>query len=132
MSPSYSVSLAMEGGPQNGPAPVKVNSDAPVAAERTAMFLPSPTATTPPDAAVTAPATKPSVKQCRQRKAPVDGFRAFTEPAHLLVASPPTYSLVPSNAAGATSPFPVVGLPPPAAMRACHTGPDGSASRSNA
>ena len=42
MSPSYSVPLAMEGGPKNGPVPVKVNSDAPVAAETTAMLLPSP------------------------------------------------------------------------------------------
>ena len=55
MSPSYSVPSAMEEGPQNGPMPVKVNSDAPVAAERTAMLLPSPTATTPPEVTVTAP-----------------------------------------------------------------------------
>jgi hypothetical protein len=49
MSPSYSVPPAMEGGPQNGPVPVYVNSDFPVAAERTAMLLPSPAATTPPN-----------------------------------------------------------------------------------
>src|SRR5262252_1544319 len=124
MSPSYSVPPTMEGGPQNGPAAGKVNSDAPVAAERTAMLLPSPTATTPPEAAVTAPTTKPSVKQCRQMTAPVDGFKAFTEPEHLLVASPPAYSLAPLNAAGAISPFPDGGSAPPVAMRVLHTGPD--------
>src|SRR5215831_10043883 len=101
MSPSYSLPPATEGGPKNGPTPVKVNSDAPVAAETTAMLLPSPTATTPPEVTVTPPITKPSVKQCRQMKAPVDGFRAFTEPVHVLVPSPPTYSVVPSNAADA-------------------------------
>ena len=65
-------------------------------------------------------------------KAPVDGFRAFTVPAQLLVKSPPTYSVVPSHAAGAISPDPVVGFSPPVAMRLLHTGPDESASRSNA
>src|SRR5262245_6804593 len=100
MSPSYRVPLAMEGGPKNGPVPVKVNADAPVAAETTAMLLPSPTATTPPEEPVTPPSTKPSVKQCRQVKAPVDGFSAFSDPAQpwlaIVVVSPPTYSVVPS------------------------------------
>ena len=41
------------------------------------------------------------MKQCRQMKAPVDGFRAFTVPEHVFVMSPPTYSVVPSNAADA-------------------------------
>src|SRR5215468_2380107 len=132
MSPSYSVPPATEAGPQNGPVPVKVNSDAPVAAETTWIALPSPTATTPPEVAVTAPSTGPSAKQCCQMKAPVDGFSAFTVPAQPVVASPPTYSVVPSNAAGAISPVPVVGLPPPPAMRVLHTGPDESASRLNA
>src|ERR1700760_845078 len=103
MSPSYRLLPTTEGGPQNGPVSVKVNNDLPVAAETTAMVLPSPTVTTPPEAAVTAPSTGPSVKQCRQMKAPVDGFRAFTVPAQLLVESPPTYSVVPSHAAGAIS-----------------------------
>ena len=64
------------------------------------MRLPSPTATTSLDAPVTPPSTKPLVKQCRQMNAPVEGFRAFTDPAQLVVpivvASPPTYNLVPS------------------------------------
>jgi hypothetical protein len=34
-------------------------------------------------------------------KAPVDGFKAFTVPEHVFVASPPTYSVEPSNAADA-------------------------------
>src|SRR5215469_3581440 len=129
MSPSYSVPPATEAGPQNGPVPVKVNSDAPVAAETTWIALPSPTATTPPEVTVTAPSTGPSAKQCCQMKAPVDGFRAFTVPAQLLVASPPTYSVVPSHAAGAISPVPTVGFSPPVAMFLVHTGPDESASR---
>src|SRR5271157_6647280 len=132
MSPSYSVPLTMEGTPQNGPVPVKVNSDAPVAAEKTAMLLPSPTATTPPEAPVTPPSTKPSVKQCCQMKAPVDGFTAFREPVQLVVASPPMYSVVPSNAEVPTSPVPTEGSSPPPAIRSCQTGPDASAPRSNA
>ena len=102
MSPSYRLPPATEGGPQNGPAPVYVNTDAPLAAETSAMLLPSPTATTPPEVTVTPPITNPpSVKQCRQMKAPVDGFKAFTVPEHVFVMSPPTYSVVPSNAADA-------------------------------
>src|SRR5215472_75971 len=97
------------------------------------MLLPSPAVTTPPEVAVTAPSTKPpSVKQCLQMEAPVDGFSAFTVPEQPLVLSPPTYSVVPSNAAGAIEPCPIVGLLPPVATRVCHTGPDWSASRLNA
>src|SRR5215468_3336744 len=132
MSPSYKVPLAMEGGPKNVPWPVKVNTDFPVAADSTAMLLPSPMATTPPDVTVSPPSTKPPVKQCCQMMAPVDGFSAFMEPAQLPTASPPTYSVVPSNAADAISPAPVVGLPPPVAMRVLHTGPAETASRLNA
>src|SRR6476660_3333980 len=131
MSPSYSVLPTMEGGPQNGPVPVKVYRDAPLVVERTAIWLPSPTATTPPEVPVTPPITKPSVKQCCQIVAPVDGFKAFTVPAHVAVSSPPTYNVVPSNAADAISPFPIVGSEPPIAMRVLQTGPDGSASRLN-
>src|SRR6185295_9710646 len=129
MSPSYRVPPATEGGPKNGPVPVKVATVAPVAAETIATWLPSPTATTPPEVTVTPPITKPpSVKQCCQMKAPVDGFRALTLPEQLGELSPPTYSLVPSYAADAWSPCPVVGLPPPVAIRVLQTGPDGSAS----
>ena len=56
-------------------------------------------------------------------KAPVDGFKAFREPEQLFVASPPTYSVVPSNDAEATSPCPIVGLPPPIAIWVFQTGP---------
>ena len=90
------------------------------------MLLPSPTATTPPEAPVTPPSTKPpSVKQRCQMKAPVDGFKAFREPEQVPVLSPPTYRVVPSNAADAISPCPVGGLPPPIAIRVLQTGPDG-------
>src|SRR5689334_10999961 len=99
MSPSYSVAFEMEGGPKNGPVPLKVNSDAPVAAAKTAMLLPSPTATTPPDPLVTPPSTKPSWKQLRHKNAPVDGFSAFSVPEQLavptVVPSPPTYNVWP-------------------------------------
>src|SRR5215510_11846986 len=132
MSPSYRVPLATDGGPKNGPSPVKVNTDFPVAAERTAMLLPSPAATTPPEVTVSPPSTKPSVKQCCQMTAPVAGFNAFIEPEQVPIASPPTYSVVPSKAADATSPVPVVGLPPPFAIRVLHTGPDEIASLLNA
>src|ERR1700759_1010786 len=102
MSPSYRVPPATEGGPPNEPVSVWGATDARVAAETIAMLPPSPTATTPPDVTVTPPITKPpSVKQCFQMKAPVDGFRAFTVPEHEFVLSPPTYSVVPSNAADA-------------------------------
>src|SRR5215472_15990005 len=83
MSPSYSVLPTMEGGPQNGPVPVKVYRDAPFVVERTAIWLPSPTATTPPEVPVTPPITKPSVKQCCQMRAPVDRSKAFTVPEHV-------------------------------------------------
>ena len=60
--------------------------------------------------------------------APVDGFSAFSEPAQLwppiVVLSPPTYSLVPSNAADADVTGSEFGLPPPTAMRVVQTGPD--------
>src|SRR5262249_10820793 len=121
------------GGPQNGPVPVKVYSNAPFVAESTTICLPSPTATTPPEVPVTAPITKPpSVKQCCQMVAPVEGFNAFTVPVQVAVKSPPTYSVVPSNAADAMSPSPAVGSAPPCAMRVVQTGPDANASRLNA
>ena len=132
MSPSYSVPLAMEGGPQNGPVPVKVNSDAPVAAERTAMLLPSPTATTPPEVPVTPPSTNAvgeAVLPDEGAGRRIQGVQGTGARARGITADVQRRAV---ERRGRDITGSIRWIAAAVAMRVLQTGPDASASRSNA